>query len=80
MTAPNYKSHAYAPQDRLELLLFHYEHILMRVSSTEKTKSSIYFFTKTFRYEGVKLIAKWKCWRNAETKQDIWRTGDRNVL
>lgn len=51
----------------------------MRVSQyRENEKASIYFFNKgRFRYEGVMLIGTMKVLEDAETKQDIWRTGDK---
>jgi len=50
----------------------------MRVSQYRKNKkASIYFFNKgRFRYEGVMLIGTMEVLEDAETKQDIWRTGD----
>jgi general stress protein 26 len=51
----------------------------MRVSQyRENEKASIYFFNKgRFRYEGVMLIGTMEVLEDAETKQDIWRTGDK---
>ena len=51
----------------------------MRVSQyRENKKASIYFFKKgRFRYEGVMLIGTMEVLEDAETKQDIWRTGDK---
>lgn len=40
-------------------------------------KASIYFFNKgRFRYEGVMLIGTMEVLIDAETKKEIWRTGD----
>jgi general stress protein 26 len=51
----------------------------MRVSQyRENEKASLYFFNKgRFRYEGVMLIGTMEVLEDAETKQDIWRTGDK---
>jgi len=50
----------------------------MRVSQyRQNEKASIYFFNKgRFRYEGMMLIGTMEVLEDAETKQDIWRTGD----
>jgi general stress protein 26 len=51
----------------------------MRVSQyRENEKASIYFFNKgRFRFEGVMLIGTMEVLEDAETKQDIWRIGDK---
>ena len=43
----------------------------------ENPKASVYFFEKgRFRYEGVMLIGTMEVLEDAETKEEIWRTGD----
>lgn len=51
----------------------------MRVNQyRQNEKASIYFFNKgRFRYEGIMLIGTMEVLEDAETKQDIWRTGDK---
>ena len=51
----------------------------IRVKQYENNeKASIYFFNKgRFKYEGVMLIGNMKVLTDAETKKEIWRTGDR---
>ncbi len=51
----------------------------MRVEQYRKNnKASIYFFRKgLFRYEGVMLTGTMDILCDAETKQMIWRTGDK---
>ena len=40
-------------------------------------KASIYFYSKgRFKYEGVMLTGTMEVLQDAETKQEIWRTGD----
>ena len=50
----------------------------LRVSQyRENPKASVYFFEKgRFRYEGVMLIGTMEVLEDAETKEEIWRTGD----
>ncbi len=50
----------------------------LRVSQYRKNeKASIYFFSRgRFRYEGVMLIGTMEVLEDAETKREIWRTGD----
>jgi hypothetical protein len=50
----------------------------LRVSQyRENPKASVYFFEKgRFRYEGVMLIGTMEILEDAETKEEIWRTGD----
>jgi len=50
----------------------------MRVTQYRKNpKASIYFFNKgRFRYEGVMLIGVIEVLEDAQTKKEIWRTGD----
>jgi Uncharacterized stress protein (general stress protein 26) len=50
----------------------------MRVSQyIQNQKASIYFYSKgRFHYEGVMLIGTMEVLKDAQTKQDIWRTGD----
>lgn len=44
---------------------------------TENEKACIYFFHKgVLRYEGVMLIGTMEVLEDAETKKEIWRTGD----
>jgi len=51
----------------------------MRVAQYKNNeKASIYFFNKgRFKYEGVMLIGEMKVLTDAETKKEIWRTGDK---
>ncbi len=43
----------------------------------QNPKASIYFFNKgRFRYEGVMLTGTMEVLQDAETKKEIWRTGD----
>ena len=73
-----YESHAYAPQDRWQLLLFHYQHIFYACQPiSTKWKSKHLFFNKgRFRYEGIMLVGTMEVLEDAKTKQDIWRPGD----
>ena len=50
----------------------------LRVSQyRENPKASVYIFEKgRFRYEGVMLIGTMEVLEDAETKEEIWRTGD----
>lgn len=50
----------------------------MRVAQYQKNdKASIYFFNKgRFRYEGVMFVGTMEVLTDAETKKEIWRTGD----
>ena len=50
----------------------------MRVRQYQNNdKASIYFFNKgRFRYEGVMLVGNMAVLTDAETKKEIWRTGD----
>lgn len=50
----------------------------MRVKQYEQNeKASIYFFNKgRFRYEGLMLVGTMEVLQDAQTKEDIWCTGD----
>lgn len=50
----------------------------LRVSQyLENEKASIYFYKRgRFSYEGIMLIGRMEVITDAETKKEIWRTGD----